>query len=124
MYQLNRDASHTCFRGICTLAVRQSWPFHVPAEQRGQPHMLRRYLYVHWPSRPPLLGKFPGCLSRILIFIHSGSQILGSRIQQQEQKEQKRGGGGGIFVVLTFTVVTNFTKFIYYLFLNRYRKKF
>jgi hypothetical protein len=43
-----------------------------------------------------------GCLSRILIFIHPGSQIPdpGSQIQQQEQKRR-----GERFVVLLFLQV-------------------
>jgi hypothetical protein len=40
----------------------------------------------------------PGCLSRILTFIHPGS-----RIQQQQQKRK----GKKLFVVLSFLVATN-----------------
>jgi hypothetical protein len=45
----------------------------------------------------------PGCLSRILIFTHSGF-----RIQKQQQKRQKRGVKK--IVVKPFFVATNFTK--------------
>ncbi len=45
----------------------------------------------------------PGCLSRILIFIHSGSQILDPKRATKERGDKK-------FVVISFFVDTNIIK--------------
>jgi hypothetical protein len=53
----------------------------------------------------------PGCLSRILIFIYPGSRIPDPTTKTTKEE-------GKIFVVLTFCLATNFTKFKIILFLN------
>jgi hypothetical protein len=55
----------------------------------------------------------PGCLSRILIFVHPGSRI---------QKQQQRGGGK-IFLTFLFFVATNFTKLKIILFRKKIKMK-
>ncbi len=46
----------------------------------------------------------PGCLSRILIFVHPGSRI---QIQQQKRRVKK-------IIVLPYSVATNMTKLLFY----------
>jgi hypothetical protein len=58
----------------------------------------------------------PGCLSRILIFTHSGSRI------PDPKHQQKRGGKK--LVVKPFFLATNFTKLIIILLFKCWRKKF
>jgi hypothetical protein len=62
----------------------------------------------------------PGCLSRIPDPDFFPSQISVSRIQKQQQKK----GAKKKFVVITFYVATNFTKFEIILVLKCRRKKF
>jgi hypothetical protein len=66
----------------------------------------------------------PRCLSRILIFTHSGSRILdlGSRIPDPEIATKERGEKK--LVVKPFFVVKNFTKLKFILFFKCCRKKF
>jgi hypothetical protein len=57
----------------------------------------------------------PGCLSRILIFIHPGSRI--------QDPTTATKGGGGQFVVLPFFKATNITKLRIFIVIWR-RKEF
>jgi hypothetical protein len=61
----------------------------------------------------------PGCLTRILIFTHSGSRIpdLGSKNSNKREGWKK-------FVVKPFFVAKNFTKLKIILFFKWWRKKF
>ncbi len=83
-------------------------------------YYLTDHMKVRTPKSTPLYHSVadPGCLSRILIFTHSGS-----RIQDPGSKNSnKREGVKKKFVILLF-VATNFTKLKIILFLKCGRKK-
>jgi hypothetical protein len=71
---------------------------------------------LFYATYPPCSVADPGCLSRILIFIHPRSWISDPKITTKERDEKK-------FVAIPFCVATNFKKLKIILFLKCRRKK-